>query len=142
MSNHKSFLENWYKRVWTDNDTKAIDELFAPEPCTKGLECHNPIDLESFKGFHAAITNILTDIEISVDQIFENGPWVSAMITIRGFGKGNGKAVEVTSGSFARIEGGKIREGYDHLDFLSFWTQLGYLPEDSLLKGLQGQKIA
>ena len=96
---------------------------------------------DEFKQFHGAMCALLSDIDISIDRVIEDGVWSSALCTLKARSKKTGDNVTVTGNLWARIEDGKILEGYNHFDFLGLWGQLGYLPADSFEQGLQGRKI-
>ena len=49
--------------------------------------------------------------------------------------------MKISANALVRIENDKIIEGYNVLDFLSLYAQLGLLPADAFDKGLSGQKI-
>ena len=141
MLNGKEFLENWLHRVWSEEDTTAIDELFLADGKAKGLGSQPLVGPADFKLFYAALCALLRDINISVDLCVQEGPWVSAVCRFCAQSQTSSEKVDITGSIMVRIEGGMIREGYNHWDFMAMWEQLGLLPNESFETGLMGNKI-
>lgn len=141
MKEGQKVLQNWFQRVWTEEDQNAIDEIFPSPGKARGLGAQTLIGPEDFKQFQSALCRLLSDIHISIDKCVEEGEWTCALCTFRAISKSDGSQITVTGTVYGRIKDGKIKEAYNHFDFLGLWSQLGYLPPDSFEKGLQGEKI-
>ena len=141
MREGREFLETWFKRVWGDEDQSAIDELFPSTGKAEGLGQQTLVGPEDFKIFHNSICELLSAIDISIDKYIEEGSWSSALCTMRAVSKENGEAVTISGNVFVRLENGQIQEGYNNFDFMSMWSQLGFLPADCFEQGLNGEKV-
>ena len=130
-SENKALVRRWFEEVWNQGRSSAIDEMLAADAVVHGLDAdlHGPAD---FKPFHEAYRNAFPDVTIQIDEIIAEGAVVavrwSASGTHSGGGLGfgaTGKKVHFTGMGFARIEGGKIVEGWNNLDQLGMFQQLG-----------------
>ena len=64
------------------------------------------------------------------------------LCTFEATSRASGDRISITGQAMGRVADGKLYEGYNHWDFLGFWSQLGLLPSDSFEKGMSGEKIA
>jgi len=142
MSTSKQVMETWFRRVWTEEDTSAIEEMFIPDGEARGLGGNVLIGPRDFKVFHSALCSLLQDIEITIDKSIEQGDWFSCVCTLRARSEQTGDPVEFTGSVFIRIVNGKLIEAYNHWDFLNMFGQLGSLPRSTFESALAGQKIA
>ena len=141
MSKTREFIDSWFRRVWSEQDTAAIDEIFVPDGKAEGLGEDSRVGPEGFKRFHAAVCEQFADISITVDKIIERDKWTSTLCTFRSKRKDTGEAVETTGSMWFRITDGKIAEVYNHWDYLGLFERMHLLPSNTLEKGLRGEKI-
>lgn len=141
MREGRELLENWFKRVWREEDQSAIDELFPSTGKAEGLGQQTLVGPDDFKIFHNSICKLLSDIDISIDKYIEEGNWSSALCTMRAVSRKNGEAIAISGNVFVRFENGQIQEAYNNFDFINMWSQLGFLPADSFEQGLNGKKV-
>lgn len=142
MSTTREFIDTWFHRVWTEQDTSAIEEMFVPDGRTEGLGEDIGGGPDGFKKFHAEVCGLFDDIVITVDRIIERDKWVSSLCTFRSKRRDTGEAVETTGSMWFRIADGKIAEVYNHWDYLGLFESMKLLPRHSLERGLRGEKIA
>lgn len=140
MESNREVMETWFRRVWAELDVAAIDEMFVSDGEARGLGANVLIGPEGFKTFHAALCSQLSDIKISIDHSIESGNWLSTICTLRAISNTTKEMVEMTGSVEVRIEGGKLREAYNHWDFLGLFTQLGMFPSGSFERSLGGEK--
>jgi hypothetical protein len=107
------WLDKHIAREANEQHLAAIDEMFASPGRVEGLGADAIIGPEHFKQFHAAICGLLSDIEISVDKSIQDGPWISAICTLKASSKETDSPVTIAGSVFGRIEDGKVREGHD-----------------------------
>ncbi len=140
MSPNRALLETWFQRVWAEEDTKAIFELFPRGP-NHGLGRQQVVGPEEFSRFHEAICKLLRDIKVSVDHFIEaNDGWISAICTLTAVGQNAPTEVAITGSVFAKVgEGGVFVECYNHWDFTTLWEQLGLLPDNIFGRCLAGE---
>lgn len=142
MSKSKEVLETWFRRVWAEEDSDAIDELFVPEGEARGLGANVLVGPEEFKQFHSALRGLLSDFAITIDKSIESEGWLSVICTLRAKSRQSATPVEMTGAVLVRIADGKVIEAYNHWDFLGMFGQLGLLPSDALERALGGEKLA
>ena len=132
MSNdNKTLVTMWFEEVWTKGRVEAIDEMMAPNCVVHGLGPQAQ-DIQAFKRFHAGYRNAFPDITITVDQTVAEGDLVAVRWSGAATHSGDGLGFRATnlpaklSGMvFARIENGKLVEGWNNFDQLGMLQQLG-----------------
>lgn len=132
MSNeNKALLHRWFDEVWNKGSVSAIDEMLATNAVVHGLgpDLRGP---QGFKPFHSAYRNAFPDVTIRVDDVVAEGNLVavrwSGTGTHRGEGLGfpaTGKRVNFSGTVFARVEQGKLIEGWNIFNQLEMLQQLG-----------------
>jgi hypothetical protein len=142
MSTSREVMETWFRRVWTEEDSTAIEELFIPDGEARGLGANVLIGPQGFKQFHSALRTLLSDFVIRIDKSVEEGDWISAVCSLQAKSRQLGIPIEFTGSVMVRIVDGKLTEAYNHWDFLGMFGQLGLLPSETFERGLGGEKIA
>lgn len=128
-------LHRWFDEVWNQGRESTIDELFAPDAVahgivgTDGKEITGPA---AFKPFFRQFRAAFPDIHIAVEDALVDGDKVCVRCSVSGTHAGHGVAgaptnrtVGFTGTCIARIENGRIAEGWNHFDFLSMYQQPG-----------------
>jgi hypothetical protein len=133
-------LETWARRVWVERDEAAIDEMLVPDTRAHGLGLQPLVGPEGFKAFHRTLCALLTDTELVIDHHIEADGWLAVLCTFKGTAA-DGRRVAIPGAIQARIAGGKLHEGYNHFDFLGFFSQLGLLPPDTFERCITGHPL-
>ncbi len=141
MSTSREVIETWFRRVWTEEDSTAIEELFVPDGEARGLGANALVGPQGFKQFHSALRGLLCDFVITIDKSIDVGDWIAAVCTLRAKSRKSGAPVQITGAVMIRIVDGKLTEAYNHWDFLGMFSQLGLLPTETFEKALGGEKI-
>src|SRR5262245_39829165 len=141
MSSKRDVMQTWFDRVWTQQDTRAIEELFVPDGHARGLGANVLVGPEGFKQFHAALSALLADFVITIDKSVESGDWLSVVCTLRAKDRKSNLPVTITGSVMVRIEDGKLLEAYNHWDFIGLFTQLGLLSSGTFEKALAGVRV-
>lgn len=134
--------QEWYQRVWSDEDPCAIDEMMVHNTKAHGLGAQSQVGPEEFKQFQKALLGILGNVKITIDHHIEDGDWLSQLVTITGVCRNTDKDVSMTGQIMVKIVGEKLLEGYNHVDFMTLYEQLGLLPDQTFETCLSGQKVA
>ncbi|MGX9350368.1 ester cyclase [Shimia sp. W99] len=137
----RDILQEWYQRVWIDADLDAIDELFSPDTQAQGLLPDLQVGPDDFRELVPMFLDMVEDPKVSLDKVMEDGDWASALYSMRVTNPANGQPVIGSGQLFARFEGDKMVETYNSFDFMSFFEQMGLLPEQSMALCLTGQRI-
>lgn len=139
MSN-LDILKDWYDRVWVQGDLDSVDHFFTPDTEALGMMTF-AIGPEDFKAVAAAVHETIEHVKVSFDRVVEADNWVWAQISARATSKFSEKEVMVVGQVMCRFNDGKIVEAYNQFDFMSFFEQLGLLPENTLALCLAGEAI-
>ncbi len=130
----KGLVQRWFDEVWSEGRVASIDALMDPGCIVHGLggEMRGP---EGFKPFHSAYRSTFPDVRINIDHMIAQGDTVAARWSGTGTNSGNGlgfpatgKQVRFTGMTFARIQNGKIVEGWNVFDQFGMLQQLGIVP--------------
>lgn len=132
ISPKRQVMETWFREVWGNKDEQVIDRIFPENGEATGLRSQSLVGPAEFKKFHAAMCALLDQIDIVIDHSIEEGDWISNLITIHAVSHISGKPVRISGNTYSRIdvENGWILEGYNNIDFMSLWNQMGFLPPD------------
>lgn len=136
----QQLMQTWFRRVWSEEDPDAVDELFKGGE-VRGLGLQTLLGPNEFKQFQSALCSLLSDITIQIDKSIENEEWVTVLCSVQAKAKQTDKQVKFTGTVWAKHKNGVLLEGYNHFDFMSLYGQLGLMPLNSFEQGLQGQKI-
>lgn len=127
-------MKRWYREVWGEARNETIFELIAPQASLHGQTGPEAeiIGPEGFVAFAQQIREAFPDTEVLVQDIFGVDDkvairWV-ATGTHTGSGLGvppSGKRVTLSGITIARIQDGKIIEGWDNWDRLGMLEQIG-----------------
>lgn len=134
---NKQLLRRWFEDVWNNKRAHAIDQMMAPKIRGYGLQ-NDPAGVmessEIFKSFHAGLLQALPDIHISVEDVIAEDDRVAVRCRVIGthLGAGlgipaSGNSVDFTGTVFARVEDGKLVEGWNNFDFQTMFQQRGML---------------
>src|SRR3990170_943704 len=124
---NKALLRRWFEEVWNKGRTAAIDEILATNAVVHGLgaDLHGPA---GFKAFHSAYRDAFPDVKLQIDDLIAERDTVavrwSGTGTHRGEGLGfaaTGRQVRFSGMTFARVEGGKLAEGWNSFDQLGMF---------------------
>jgi steroid delta-isomerase-like uncharacterized protein len=133
VSENIVLMRRWFKEVWNEGRIQTIYDLLAENAVgvgqdQPGVEVHGPADFEAFfKRIHGAFP----DMKITLEDAFGADDKVvvrwSAVMTHTedhiGIPATNKKA-KISGITIARIENGKIIQGWDNWDQLGLMQQL------------------
>jgi steroid delta-isomerase-like uncharacterized protein len=127
-------MRRWFREVWNEGRIQTVYDLLAPDCVARGqrgaeAEIRSP---EEFASFVREIRGAFPDIKLAVEDILGAEDKVvirwSAEMTHNGDSLGipaTGKPVRSRGISIARIENGRIVEGWDSWDQLGMLEQIG-----------------
>lgn len=132
-------VHTWFERVWNQGELTAIDELFPSNGIAHSLsgEVDRPLQGPArFKEFVRTFRGAVPDIHIKVLRCVTQGPFCAAHCLVTGTHRGSTLGVSATDRTtrfegirLVRIENGQILEAWNFFDFLSFFQQIGALPQ-------------
>jgi steroid delta-isomerase-like uncharacterized protein len=127
------FVKTWFEEVWNKGRLSAIDEMLADGAVMHGLgeagaDASGPA---GFKPFVERLRGAFSDIDINVEETIEQGDLIASrwVATMRHTGDdlgvaATGRNVTVTGMSIARLQDGKMVEGWNNWDMLSLMQQI------------------
>lgn len=127
-------MRRWFHEVWNEGRTQTVFELLSPTAVARGQrdaasEIRGP---QEFVNFVNEIRGSFSDMKLKIEDIFGTDDKVvvrwSATMTHSGNALGlapTGKIVHVGGISIARVDGGKIVEGWDNWDQIGMLQQIG-----------------
>ncbi|MCW3054698.1 MAG: putative ester cyclase [Chthonomonadales bacterium] len=127
----------WYEEVWNQKRPERIAELLASDVIAHGLgpnaaDLHGP---EAFRQTYETFTGAFPDLKITIEQCVAKGDMVVVLLRCEATHGGDhlgvpatGKPVTFPVMSMARYREGKIVEGWNVLDLLTAFHQMGMAP--------------
>jgi steroid delta-isomerase-like uncharacterized protein len=136
VQEHGKLIRRWFDEVWNSGRMDAIDEMASPDVIGHGQAQHaTDVGLREFKTFAVGLRSAFPDMNVTIDDVIEQGDKVVARWTATMTHMGDflgiaptGKQATITGTSIQRISGGKIVEGWDNWDQLGLLVQIGALP--------------
>jgi steroid delta-isomerase-like uncharacterized protein len=134
---YKALVRRWFEEVWNQGRESTIDELFLPDAVAHGLgdseaDVRGPAE---FKVFVKNMRSSIPDTHVRIDDIICEGDRVAVRVTLEGTHTGDGlgvppsgRKVSIQGMVIARMEGGRIVEGWNSYDQLGLLRQIGALP--------------
>ncbi len=141
MTSKKEIIYRWYNEVWINGRWELIDEVYDP---TNSATCIIPgatAASHEAREIVTALTNLIWNPKLSILHTIEDGDWVTAFVEMTGIKAGTDRQVDLRWLTMSRIENNKIVESYPHVNLLSFFEQLGQLPQHSFELLLAGTKL-
>jgi len=138
---NEALIRRWVEEVWNQKRPDVIEELLAPDVLAHGMGpngtvLHGP---QAFRAAYDTLTGAFPDVQIAVDQLVAAGDMVSCHLTCRATHGGDtlgvppsGRAVTFPVMTMARVQDGRIVEGWNVLDLLSVLQQVEAVPKESL----------
>jgi predicted SnoaL-like aldol condensation-catalyzing enzyme len=142
-SGDESVVREWFRRVWNQLDTDAIDELFAPDGVAHWLDVEPVRGPTAFREFHRALSSSFRNIHVEVVREIQVGDLVAFQAEVSLVSVGQEIPVTFNGGAFARVHGRQIVETWDSWNFLGLLEGMGALPQGTLRLALAGElKVA
>jgi len=135
---NESVVREWFRRVWNQLDTDAIDELFAPNGVAHWLDAEPVRGPAAFREFHRVLSSSFRDIHVEVVRELQVGDMVAFQAEVRLLPIGQEVPVTFNGGAFARVQGRQIVETWDCWNFLGLLEGMGALPQGTLRLALAG----
>jgi predicted ester cyclase len=130
-------VRRWFREVWDEGSESAIDQLMAPDARVHGLGAPGSPAMtgpEPFKQLFRTFRAALGDLEIAVERTIVQGDMCAAHCRVRGRhvgdalgGPATGQPVDFYGMTIARVQDGRIVEGWNCFEFLSMYQQIGWV---------------
>lgn len=123
-------LERYYKDVWEEGQLDRITTYFNCVHDPDRIVPRRGIEPCEIREWVSIVRSFITDIKIRLVHTIEQDDWLSAMIEISAKDMRTQAPVLVHQQIMLRFVDGQTIESYPFFDFLSFFEQLGHLPQD------------
>ncbi len=134
--------EEWFQRVWLEEDADAIFEMFRPGSSASGLGSHPHVGPDEFSHFHSGLLGLVEKVAVTSDLTVEQGDWLSHLVTVTAVCRKTGRMVYMHGQILMKIVDGHIVDARNHLDFMSLFEQLGLLPKKVFENCMSGKVMA
>lgn len=121
--------------LWNTGKMTIADEIYAADLVNHDPGAPDVVDLESYKGFIAAVRAGMPDFHVTMEDMIAEDDEVASRWTAHGTHEAEmvgipptGKEATWTGTTIYRFDGGKIVEAWWSRDMLSFLIQLGIIP--------------
>lgn len=131
---NEALIRYWVEEVWNNKRAEVIDELFSSDCVARGMG-PNGTDLVgpgAFKGAHALFVGAFPDLQITIGPMVVSGDMVASQLCCIATHTGDdlgipatGRPVNFTAMTIARVKNGKIVEGWNCIDLLTAFQQVG-----------------
>ena len=138
MSDYKEMAQRWFGEVMSEGKIETIDELCAPDYVEHDPFPGTSADLAGLKEGITQIRSAFPDMQVSADEIIEEGDRLAVRSTMRATHEGDfmgvpgsGKKVEVANYDFVRFENDMAVEHWGVIDSAALMEQIGAVPAAS-----------
>jgi len=131
---NEALLHRWFDEVWNKKRASAIDELMEPDCLAHGMGPNGSSlrGSDQFKAMHATFCGAFPDLEFTLGPVVANDDMTACQFVAVGTHGGDhlgiaatGKPVTIRGMTIARYEHGKVVEGWNTVDFLPAFTEIG-----------------
>lgn len=138
---NKELSRRWFEEVWNRRNSKAIDELMAPDAVAHGLAPMDGRPLPGpaqFRVFWEQFCGAFPDIRITVEDVIAEGDKTAVRFSFHATHRGEHlgvpptqKPISATGMSIIRWQNGRIVEGWNEFDALSVFQAAGVVQPTS-----------
>jgi steroid delta-isomerase-like uncharacterized protein len=131
----ETVARTWFEEVWNQGREEAIDSLLAPDAIIDGLVGSAMHGSAGFRSYHRSLRGAFPDIHIDVERSVTQGDYVVVYCHVTGTHMGaslgvppSGRRVDFRGFAMAKVEDGRVCQGWNCFDFLTMYGQLGLVP--------------
>ncbi len=123
----------WFERVWNQQDEAMITELMAEDCDLHGLDL--PIGgREGFLAFHRALSGAFANLNVEILELIESGDHVMGHCLFTGTHRATGKDVSTHFSFSGKWKDGLLIETRNVVDFTRMLAQIGELAPDTMAR--------
>ncbi|MEQ3710792.1 MAG: nuclear transport factor 2 family protein [Tateyamaria sp.] len=134
-------LETYFQELWVKGNLDALDDVFAPGARTRGIMGDTEFDADELKELVAMVRPLMGPITVTMPKIMEQDDWLSALVEINSHAIDNNNPIHVFNQVMARFDGERMVEIHSNLDSITFFEQLGLLPDNAMAVMLGGTRL-
>ncbi len=141
MSLKVDTARTWFRRVWEEQDEKAIADMFVPDGRAMITNSDPVIGPEEFLVFHRQLLSMFTDVKFEFTRHLEDDDWLAVMGTLKATDRATSEELEVPGQMWVRISDGKIIEAHNSFDFASMFEKASRLPANTIGRLFEGESL-
>jgi steroid delta-isomerase-like uncharacterized protein len=140
-------IKRWFEEVWNQGREETIDELLAPDAPVYGVG-HGADFVRGPDGFRPAYQQLkgaFPDIHFTIEDAVSERDMVALRWTATATHAGDGlgfaptqKPVTITGMCFARVQNGKLVEGWNNWDMMGLMHEIGATPHAAVVRPASG----
>ncbi|SOB93070.1 nuclear transport factor 2 family protein [Rhodobacter maris] len=134
-------LRDWYDRVWIAGDLDAINDFFPQGTEATGIMPGLSLAPRDFAEFIPLMRSLVTDLRYEVLRHAEGDDWLWALLRFQGKTRRDHRPIDVSSQVAVRFTGDRFAEAYNMTDMITFFEQIGALPEQAMALCLMGEQL-
>ncbi|MER5171551.1 nuclear transport factor 2 family protein [Thioclava kandeliae] len=142
MSDKLSFYKEFLQEVWSNGRAECLSLYVSDCSHATGLISDVEMTREDMEELVPALRAHLDHIRHDIRHSYESGDILHVLMTVSGTSKVSGNHVEFSGQSLLRFRDGKIVAMHDHYDLIGLFSQLGFLPVDTVALCLSSEKIS
>jgi predicted ester cyclase len=134
MTSAEAVMHRWFDEVWNERRESAIDELMAADAVAHGVGSEPVVGTAAWKSFVRSFGGAFPDLRIQILRSLSQDDFVTVHIQCTGTHTGEGLAGPPTDRGvvfegmvIARIRDGRIVQGFNCIDFLTLYQQIGWV---------------
>lgn len=136
----RGLMARWLDEVWLGESEEAVARLMHPQASIYGLEEVDISGPQEFAAFFRLIIHQFSDFRYAVLREVCEGDWISGLYRLDCRRRSNGRKASVRCSFTARFENGLLVEGYNLIDYITLFEQVGLLPPRTLDTCLTGRQ--
>ncbi|MCW3098761.1 MAG: hypothetical protein JWL77_4379 [Chthonomonadaceae bacterium] len=130
----EALMRTWFEEVWNQKRPERIPELMSADSIAHGMgpDAASLRGPEAFRQAYDTFTGAFPDLHITIEQFFATTDMVAVLLRCEATHAGDhlgvpasGKRVTFSVMTMARYCDGKIVEGWNVLDLLTAFRQIG-----------------
>ncbi|MEL7463150.1 MAG: hypothetical protein AAFN79_03745 [Pseudomonadota bacterium] len=142
MGKLEALARDFFTEVWEEENAAAIPKWLGANLEAKGVHKDVVFGPDEFAGFHAALCELVTDIRVTFVQSVEAAPWLSVCGQFEGACRKTGAPISISFQSMAQFEGEQMVLGFNNIDFIGLFEQLGQIEPAALDALFTGGRLA
>ncbi len=129
---NEQVIREWFRRFWDEQDMSAVEDLAQPDARASGMAHAHAINPDEIVAFAQMMFGHIGNLKTTFHQFVDQGEWCAFHFTINATHLETGNPVSLDAQTMTHIVDGRIKTGINHVDYISFFQQIGLMPEQTL----------
>jgi len=138
MDSYRSFVMNWFEKVWNQGDVSTLDCFMTDQTVFHGSDGVDLVGFEAFRASQDRMRQFFSHFRCLVLNTTVEAAVLCSTVRIKAKHRATGKRVQFQAMNRVLFDSsGKIQEAWDTIDWMSCLIQLNVIPPDFLTRCLQ-----